>query len=321
VAATSRCIRFGILGCARICRRGLIPGIHQSATAQLQAIASRNREMAAAWAAEFSIPRFYDSYESLVADPQIDAVYIPLPNELHREWVLRCAAAGKHVLCEKPLALDTIEAETMVAACRAAGVVLMEAFMWRHHPRVSHVRQMLAAGDLGELRLVKMDFSFDIDRSDWRLDPARGGGALFDLGCYAINAARLFTGSQPQQIFARAHRYHTGVDMTLAMALRFPNDCLALADCSFECPHRNRLEIVGTRASVELPDGVLPGAESQLLLRRGRSSEALSFPACDQYAEQVKAFCASIVAGRLPDPAEDGLENMRVLDAVRRAAE
>lgn len=320
MAATREIIRFGILGCARISRRGLIPGIQQSGTAELTAIASRNGQTAAAWAAEFAIPRHYASYEELVADPEIDAVYIPLPNELHRPWVLQCAVAGKHVLCEKPLALDVSEAEAMVAACRSAGVVLMEAFMWRHHPRVSRVRQMLAGGELGELRLVKMDFSFDIDRSDWRLDPSRGGGALFDLGCYAINAARLFTGAAPQEVLARAHRYRTGVDMTLAMALRFPNDCLALADCSFECPHRDRLEIVGTRASVEFPDGVLPAVESQLVLRREGHAEVLSFAACDQYAEQVKAFCAGIAAGQLPEPAEDGLENMRVVDAVRRAA-
>jgi predicted dehydrogenase len=313
-------IRFGILGCARICRRGLIPGIQQSGVARLEAIASRNQATAAAWAAEFAIRKHYPSYESLVADPEIDAVYIPLPNELHREWVVRCAAAGKHVLCEKPLALDVAQAEEMVAACRKAGVLLMEAFMWRHHPRVGHVRRMLAEGELGELRLVKMDFSFDIDRGDWRLDPARGGGALFDLGCYAINAARLFTSASPNDVFARAHRYQTGVDMTLAMALRFPNDCLAVADCSFECPYRNRLEIVGSRAAVELPDGVLPAVESQLVVRRGRTTEVVSFPACDQYAEQVKAFCAGIAAGKLLAPAEDGLENMRVLERVRLAA-
>jgi predicted dehydrogenase len=313
-------IQFGILGCARICRRGLIPGIHSSGVARLAAIASRDANTAAAWATEFAIPRHYSSYEALVADPAIDAVYIPLPNELHREWVLRCAAAGKHVLCEKPLALNVAEAESMVAACREAGVILMEAFMWRHHPRVAHVRRMLAEGELGELRLVKMDFSFDIDRGDWRLDPARGGGALFDLGCYAINAARLFTGDEPIEVAARAHRYQSGVDMTLAMALSFPQDRLALADCSFECPNRNRLEIVGTKAAVELPDGVLPAVESQLVIRRGREAEVLSFPACDQYAEQVKAFCAGIAAGKLPAPAEDGLNNMRAVERVLQTA-
>jgi xylose dehydrogenase (NAD/NADP) len=320
VAATPSPIRFGILGCARICRRGLIPGIQHSGVATLAAIASRNHDTAAAWAAEFNIPRHYASYEEIVADPDIDAVYIPLPNELHREWVTRCAAAGKRVLCEKPLALDAAEAATMVAACREAGVILMEAFMWRHHPRVTHVRRMLAGGELGELRLVKMDFSFDIDRTDWRLDPARGGGALFDLGCYAINAARLFSGEEPAEIFARAQRYKTGVDMTLGMELRFPGDCIALADCSFECPNRNRLEIVGTSGAVEMPDGVLPAVEAKLLLRRDRNTEAIAFPACDQYAEQVKAFCAGIAAGKLPDPAEDGLKNMHVVEAVKRAA-
>jgi len=256
-----------------------------------------------------------------VADPDIDAVYIPLPNELHRPWTLAAAAAGKHVLCEKPLGLDTADAEAIVAGCQRHGVVLMEAFMWRHHPRVAHARRMLAEGQLGELRLVKMDFSFDIDRGDWRLDPLRGGGALFDIGCYGVNAARLFTNAEPREVFARAHRHRSGVDMTMGISLQFPGDELALLDCSFECPPRNRIELVGTLGSLEFPEGVLPPPESQLIVRRASGTEIVEFPAADQYALQLDAFCAAVASGHLSDPAEDGLANLRVLDAVRRAAQ
>jgi D-xylose 1-dehydrogenase (NADP+, D-xylono-1,5-lactone-forming) len=313
-------LNFGILGCARIVRRSIIAGFGNTSAARLLAVASRDGRTAAAWGAEFGIPRAYDSYAALIADPDVDAVYIPLPNELHREWALAAAAAGKHVLCEKPLGLDATDAQAIVDGCRRHGVVLMEAFMWRHHPRVAHARRMLAEGRLGELRLVKMDFSFDIDRTDWRLDPQRGGGALWDIGCYGVNAARLFTAAEPLEVFSRAHRYSTGVDMTLGMSLRFPGDVLALLDCSFECPTRNRIELVGTLGALEFPEGVLPPPESRLVFRHAGGVEIVEFPAADQYARQLEDFCAAVESGSLNDPAEDGLANMRVLDAIRHAA-
>jgi predicted dehydrogenase len=294
--------------------------MQKAPSAQLAAIAGRDGRSAAAWAAEFGIPKHYDSYEALIADPDIDAVYIPLPNELHRPWTERAAAAGKHVLCEKPLALDAADAAPMIDACRNAGVTLMEAFMWRHHPRVAHARKLLADGALGELRLVKMDFSFDIDRSDWRLDAARGGGALYDLGCYGINVARTFTQAEPTEIVARAKYFSPGVDSTMSMLLRFPGDATALLDCSFEVPYRNRFEIVGTKGAIEFPDGVLPPEESTLVLRTAGGTETIRFAAADQYAEMIECFCRSVAARKLQSPAEDGLANMRVLQAVRDAA-
>jgi predicted dehydrogenase len=190
--------------------------------------------------------------------------------------------------------------------------------MWRHHPRVQRARDMIAAGDLGELRLVKMDFSFDIDRNDWRLQPQQGGGALFDLGCYGINAARLFMRAEPLEVTGWQRAHTTGVDMTAAFALRFRSGAAALIDCSFECPYRNRLEIIGTKAAIELPGGVLPSEKCGLVLRRGEHVETISFDPAQQYAEQVKAFCESIQRGALVAPAEDGLANMQALVEVKR---
>lgn len=320
VNSESNMIRLGILGCARIVRRAIVGAARKSSSVEITAIAGRNGATAAAWAAEFGIPRHYDSYEALIADPNVDAVYIPLPNELHRPWTERAAAAGKHVLCEKPLALDVADARPMIDACRRAGVILMEAFMWRHHPRVAHALKMLKDGTLGELRLVKMDFSFDIDRTDWRLDAARGGGALYDLGCYGINLARTFTGSEPTEIIARAKYFSPGVDSTLGMLMRFPNDVTALLDCSFECPYRNRFEIVGTKGSIEFPEGVLPPEAAALVVRAASGAETITLPAADQYTEMLDCFARSIAAKKLQPPAEDGLANMQVLQSVRDAA-
>jgi len=321
----SQPLRLGILGCARIVRRAIAGALSASSRtrsreAVLQAIAGRDASVAAAWAAEFGIPSSYGTYEELIADPNVDAVYIPLPNELHRPWALRAAAAGKHVLCEKPLALDVADAEGIVHGCRAAGVVLMEAFMWRHHPRVALARRMLAEGKLGTLRYVKMDFSFVIDHADWRLDAARGGGALFDLGCYGINISRLFTGTEPKEIHARARYFKPGVDMSLGMQLHFPGDVIALLDASFECPNRNRFELIGTKGSLEFPGGVLPEVASSLVYRTDGNVETIAIPAADQYAEMIDCFARSVAAKRLEAPAEDGLANMRVVQAVRDAA-
>ncbi len=311
-------IRFGILGCARICRRGMIDGIQNSGASRLAAIASRRGATAREWATEFAIPAAYDSYEALLADREIDAVYIPLPNDQHARYTILAAEAGKHVLCEKPLARTADEAAAMVAACRRHGVLLMEAFMWRHHPRVQRARALVASGVLGALRLVKMDFSFEIDRSDWRLRQSQGGGALFDLGCYGINAARLFTGSEPLEVAGWSRLHSSGVDMSDGVVLRFPAEAIALLDCSFECPYRNRLEIVCEKGAIELPGGVLPDKDSQLLVRRGEDVERIPFLDGRQYAEQVKTFCAGIERGALIEPAEDGLANMQALENVQR---
>jgi predicted dehydrogenase len=313
-------LRLGILGCARIVRRAIVAAARKSQLVEITALAGRNGATAAAWAAEFGIPKHYDSYEALIADPHVDAVYIPLPNELHRPWTERAAAAGKHVLCEKPLALDVADALPMVEACNRAGVVLMEAFMWRHHPRVKQALKSLHDGTLGELRLVKMDFSFDIDRTDWRLDPARGGGALYDLGCYGINMARTFCGAEPSEIIARAKCFSSGADSTMGITLRFPNDAIALLDCSFECPYRNRFEIVGTKGAIEFPDGVLPPEAATLVVRTASGVNAVGVPVADQYTAMLDCFARSIQAKQLEPPAEDGLANMRVLEAVRNAA-
>jgi len=298
----------------------MIPAMQAAPDVELAAIASRRPGEAAKWAAEYKIPRSYESYEAILADPGIDAVYLPLANEQHKQWVMAAAAAGKHVLCEKPIALDAAEAEEMASACRRAGVMLMEAFMWRHHPWVAAALEIISSGKIGQLRLIKMDFSFSIQPGDWRLDPTRGGGALFDLGCYGINLSRLFAGGEPTEIIARSRMSESGVDMTTAMILRFANGVTSLLDCSFECLDRNRIELVGSGGSLELPNGVLPPEEAVMNITTASGKETKRFAKSHQFVGELLAFAAGIKEGRLPAPAEDGRPNMRVLEAVKKVA-
>jgi predicted dehydrogenase len=313
-------LRWGLLGCARIARRSLIPGIRSSTHGRLVALASRTHALARAWADEFAIPRAYGSYEDLLADPEVDAVYIPLPNELHRPWTYAAADAGKHILCEKPLALNAAEADAMVAHCRARGVVLMEAFMWRHQPRTAALRRLVADGAIGELRLVRSSFSFPIEPGDWRLDPARGGGALWDVGCYGVSTSRLFAGAEPSAARSLAHVGPNGVDLSLTAELRFPDGVLGLLDCSFEQPFRCSYELVGTRGSIDVPDAYLPPAVPLAQLNGPEGRRTLTFDGRDQYAEMVDAFARAVAGQALADPAEDGLASMRVLDAILAAS-
>jgi predicted dehydrogenase len=322
--STETKLRWGILGCGRITRRGLIPGLRASARNELCALASRDRARVQAWAEEFQVPRAYARYEELLDDPEVEAVYIPLPNELHKTWVIAAADAGKHVLCEKPLALNAAEARVMVDDCRARGVVLMEAFMWRHQPRVEALRRLVADGTIGALRLIRSSFSFSIDPSDWRLDPARGGGALWDIGCYGVSTARLYAGAEPEAVSAVARFGPTGVDLSLAATLRFPGGVIGMLDCSFEQPPRCVYELVGTHGVIEVPDAYLPPARPTARLRRigAEPAQDLDFDGQNQFAAMVDAFAAAAAdsAHRLPEPAEDGLAQMAVLDAILQAS-
>ena len=314
-------LRWGIMGCARISRRGLIPGIRESASGTLTAIASRERATAEAWAAEFNVPHAWGSYEELLADADVDAVYIPLPNELHKPWVFAAADARKAILCEKPLAIDEREAREMAEYCQSRGVLLMEAFMWRHQPRTAGVLKLVAEKAIGDLRLIRSSFSFPIDLGDWRLDSSRGGGALWDVGCYGVNTSRLFAGCEPESVRSRARFGPSGVDLSLTAELAFPNGVIGLIDCSFEQPFRCVYELVGTRGVIEVPDAYLPPARPVAWIRAGGDAEEVAFAGANQYGVMVDAFTESVRNGsQLVAPAENGVAQMAVLEAVLAAA-
>jgi D-xylose 1-dehydrogenase (NADP+, D-xylono-1,5-lactone-forming) len=262
-------MRWGILGAARI-NRSIIPALRAAAGHTLEAIASRDADKAAAAAAEWSIPRGIAGYDELLADPDIDAVYIPLPNHLHAEWAVRAAEAGKHVLCEKPLALTVAEVDRIAAAAAAARVHVAEAFMYRHHPQTHAVQELVAGGAIGTLRFVRACFSFTLDRpGDVRFDPAKGGGALWDVGCYPVSYARTIVGAEPDAILATAVMGPTHVDMSVAAVLQFPGNVLALVDASFAAPFRTEVEVVGSAGTIRVSHPFKPGSREVVLVVRG----------------------------------------------------
>ena len=313
-------LRLASLGVGRIVDRGLLPGVAASERVELVALASERPGAAAGKGREAGLDvAAVDGYEAVLARDDVQAVYIPSRGAEHGRWTKAAAAAGKHVLCEKPLAVDAREAAEMVAACREADVVLMEAFMWRHQPRSLAVRELVRSGELGSLRLVLASFAFDIDRDDWRLDPAQAGGCLFDVGCYGVDAARFFTGQEPTHVVADARLHTTGADMTTRVGLTFPSGVLANVDCSFETPYRCEATLVGTEGVLHIPDVFLPnGPPKAILTREGQQSQTLTFEDRNAYAGELDCFAASVARGELLDPAEDGTATMQILDDALR---
>lgn len=321
MAEAMKTLGWGLLGTARI-NRALIPPLRASARNQLLAVASRRLETAAAYAREWGIERAHGSYEALLADPEIDVVYIPLPNGLHAEWVVRAARAGKHVLCEKPLAVTVEEVDAIAAAAREARVVVSEAFMYRHHPQTARVREVVSTGVLGRVRFVRGSFSFGLTRpQDPRRDPALGGGALFDVGCYPLSFARSVLGQEPLEVMGWQHQGPTGVDLTFVAQLRFPDDVLAQFDCSFEASFRTIMEVVGETASLAVTQPFKPGAAAQLLLNRGDRIETIDSTEADLYAGEVEDLADAVLLGKAPRVSlADSRGNVAAITALLRSA-
>lgn len=317
-------IRWGVLSAASIARRRIIPALQVSRNSRVTALASRRPEQAQAIARELDIAVVHDSYDALLADPDIDAVYIPLLNHEHHQWTIAAAHAGKHILCEKPFAMNADQAEEMASAARETGVHLTEGFMYRFHPRVVRLFEMVRAGDLGEVKLIHSIFGIGpLPAGHTRLDPTLGGGALFDLGCYAVNLARQVFSTEPEQITALAHFGPTGVDETLGAVMRFPGGAL----CGFDVSHAGQLsaqfEVVGTTGRVIVPSGFRPETNkpTELIFEHGMEREVIPIEPADHYQLMFEDFADAILEGRQPRYApEDAVANMRVVDAIQAAA-
>ncbi len=317
---TGRRLRWGMLGAARIGVRRVIPALLRSRTGTAAAIASRDAARAREVAAQFSIPRVYDSYEALLADPEIDAVYNPLPNSLHPEWTARAAQAGKHVLCEKPLAPDAAQAQQMVDTCARAGILLQEAFMYRFHPQIDELRALVRAGAVGAPALVRSAFTFTVrSDDDIRLNAALGGGGLLDVGCYCVNISRLLLG-EPRTVWASG-TYERDVDVRLAAMLTTPAGT-ALIDCGVRAPYRQFCEVVGAEGAITLPRPFQPEEDpAVMLLRRGDREERVEIPGTNQYMLMIDHMGTCILDGASPRfPPQEAVANMRALDALRVSA-
>lgn len=328
---TTRQVRFGILGTGLIAKKHVIPALQDARRCRLIGIASRSDRAAAETAAEFGIPRSYGSYDELLADPDIDAVYLPLPNDLHGPWTIRAAAAGKHILCEKPLTLTVAEAETVADHCRRHGVIAMEAFMYRFHPAWTAVRGLINDGAIGRLIDVGIWFSFRSEREgNYRLNPAAGGGALYDVGCYALNVARMLLGDDPERVFGAARLDpRTGVDMTFSGILDY-GDAFATFTCSMEQEPQHSIIIHGTSGWISIADPFNCPADVATTVTIGTGGnhhpiastiETLTVPAADQYGLQATALADAILDNSpSPLPIEDSIANMRLLERLFEAA-
>jgi len=323
-------LRWGILSPAKIGRQKVIPAMRRAERSEVVAIASRDPARARTAAEALGIPRSHDSYEGLLADPEVDAVYLPLPNHLHAEWTIAAARAGKHVLCEKPLALTTADARRMIAACDEAGVVLMEAFMYRLHPSWEAVRELIAQGRIGRLRSVQSWFSyFNDDPANIRNIVETGGGALFDIGCYNVNLSRMLFGAEPTHVQASVVRDPAmGVDVTTSAILDFDGGGVATFTCSTRAEPDQRVHIYGTagRISIGIPFNIPPDHSTEVFVTTGGdppsapATETMTFPPRDQYTQQAEAFTAAVLDGSpLPTPITDAVGNLDVIERIFEA--
>jgi predicted dehydrogenase len=327
-------LRWGIISTARIGAGQVIPAIHQSNNGVVAAVGSRDIERGREFAAKNNIPKVYGSYEALLADPDIDAVYNPLPNDLHGYWSLKAAEAGKHVLCEKPLAKDAAEAEHMVAEFKRRGLLLAEAFMYRFHPQIRKVKALLSEGSVGQIQLVQASFSFSIrNEDDIRLKADMAGGALMDVGCYCVNVIRHLTGEEPTEARALADfGARSGVDERLVGVLRFPSGVLAHLDCSLRTHMTQTVDIRGTHGRIFVERAFVPfrpDPDAPIFIRHWSSVPKVEqhqyaeyrVEPVNQYTLMAEDFADSVLNQRPPAfPIEDSINNMRVIDMLLAAA-
>jgi xylose dehydrogenase (NAD/NADP) len=307
-------VRWGVLSTARINGK-VLAGAREAAGVEVVAVGSRDRARGEAFAAEHGIPRVHDGYEALLADDEVEAVYIPLPNSLHVPWTVRALEAGKHVLCEKPLTRRAAEAEAAFDAAERAGRLLMEGFMWRYHPQTDALVRL--AREIAPLRVVRAAFGFALpaDPANVRWQAALEGGALMDVGCYCVSALRLLAG-EPERVHAEAVAGGDGVDARFAGVLRFPGDVLGAFDCGFDVPPRGVIEVVGEGGTLVADDpwhGVSP--------RLRRDGAELPIEVADPYRLELEDLSAAIRDGRAPRLGRaDAVGQARVIEALYAAA-
>lgn len=321
--------KWGILGTAKIARQALVPGIRDAKGSELYAVASRDPDSADRFAAELDVPKSYGSYESLLEDPEVEFVYVPLPNHLHLEWSRKAARHGKNVLCEKPLGADPEEVEEAFSVAEEEGVTLMEGFMYRFHPQVRRVKSLLNEGKIGEPRYFRGSFSFPLvaeDRSDdirWKEE--MDGGSLMDLGTYSVNTVRYLFGEEPVRVIARDRKHpdHTAEAETQAI-LEFPGDKSATIDSSFLLDDRASYEISSENGRIRACDTYAPGLGEKTVIevQRGNVLEQETIKGVNEYAREVEGLVEAAREGKEPlVSAEDSVNNARALAAIRESAE
>jgi predicted dehydrogenase len=317
----NKVLNWGLLSTARI-NRALIPPLQVSKRNHLLAVASRTQDAADQYAREHKIPRAHGSYDALLADPEIDVIYNPLPNHLHAEWTIKAVEAGKHVLCEKPIALRVDEVDAMQAAARKHDGVVMEAFMYRHHAQTLKVQELVKSGSIGALKLIRGSFSFVLAREgDVRLDPAMGGGSIWDVGCYPISYARTVVGENPLEVFGWQVTGPSGIDETFVGQMRFDHEVHAQFDCSFAIPFHSFMEIVGSEGTLSIPSPFKPETTEKIYLTRDEKTETIKIRGQELYLGEVEDMADAILLGRDPRISlDDSRANVAVISALLESA-
>jgi len=316
-------VRFGVLGTARIATK-VGEAIREAHGAELVAIGSRSLETARAWASEHGAARAYGSYEEVLSDAALDAVYIPLPPSMHREWVIKAAEAGKHILCEKPAAMNAGEVVDMFAACRAHGVQYMDGTMWSHHPRTKQMKAVLDSGVLGPLRRITSAFTVNIPDTpkQIRFKPELGGGALYDLGWYCVRASLWAFGDLPERVFASGE-YHRGVDMNVSALMRFSEQRMASFDCGFDMALRKWFEVAGIEGSLVCDDFLAPrDVEHPRFWTHGANGESTTHESDGviQQVAMVEQLCEIVVHGSLDNRwFDESMATQKVVDALLKS--
>ncbi len=319
-----RKVKWGILSTAKIAREHVIPGIQRSQYGEVAALASRDQQHARDVAEQLAIPQAYGSYEELLADPEVQAIYNPLPNHLHVEWSLKAAEAGKHVLCEKPLGVNAADAQRLVTVCQQRGVLLMEAFMYRTHPQWLMAQQFVKEGKIGTLQAIQVFFAYtnrDPQNIRNRGDLA-GSGGLMDIGCYPVSLARFMFHAEPQRVVALVDRDpELQIDRLSSAILQFPGGH-ATFTCSTQLAPFQRVNLVGAtgRFEINIPFNAPEDRPTKVTLQTQNGVETLTIPTCHQYQLEIDLFSQAILEGTpLPTPPEDAVANMKVLDALFRS--
>lgn len=315
-------LNWGLLSTAKI-NRALIKPLRASKRTRLLAIASRNISSAESYAREWNIPRAHGSYEALLADPDVDVIYNSLPNHLHAEWTIKALRAGKHVLCEKPIALTLEELDAMTLAAKESGKILAEAFMYRHHAQTLKVKEIVDSGVLGKLQLIKGAFTFTLTREgNFRWMEEMGGGSIWDVGCYPISYARMIVGAEPVDVFGWQSTIASGSDDSFIGQMRFKDGIHMQFDSGFKSPSRSFIEIVGTEATLNIPDPFKPGLKNEIYLNRNDEIQTIKINGSELYLGEVEDMCNAILNHQPPRISlTDSRGNSAAILALLRSAE
>lgn len=320
----SKILRLGVMGTADIAVSRVISGLKKTSKVSVRAISSRDGERAKTWAKKLGIEFSFGSYEEMLNSGEIDAVYIPLPNKLHSEWSIKSMLKGKHVICEKPLATSSEEVKQMIRVSKEKKLVLMEAFMYRFHPRNLKVFSLVMEGAIGQLRAIESAFSYVLENpSSYLMDNEMGGGALYDVGCYCVNVSRMLTQSEPIEVYGTDNLSRTGVDIEFSGIMRFPKDVLSTFHVGMNEEPRYHYRVIGDKGLIDIPWAFVSfGEKTHVTLQKKEKEERIEFPGTNEYLLEFEDFADGVLENApLKYDISDSLKNIYVLEALSKSAQ